>query len=45
MASMARRNNANVETIPFVNEATGVRHLAHRIELYQHIEAFLSKNL
>lgn len=45
MASMAKRNNPNVETISFVNEANGVSHLAHRIELYQHIEAFLSKNL
>jgi pimeloyl-ACP methyl ester carboxylesterase len=45
MASAVQRNNVPVETISFLDEADGVRHLAHRIELYEHIEAFLSKNL
>jgi len=34
-----------VETLSFLDEADGVRHLAHRVELYEHIEAFLAKNL
>ncbi len=45
MASAVQRNNVPLETISFLNEASGVRHLDHKIELYQHIEAFLSKNL
>jgi len=45
MASAVQRNNVPVETLSFLDEADGVRHLAHRIELYEHIEAFLSKNL
>ncbi len=45
MASAAGKNNVPVETRSFLNEAEGVRHLAHKVELYEHIEAFLSKNL
>jgi len=45
MASAAGKNNVPVETMSFLNESYGVHRLGHRIELYQHIEAFLSKNL
>ena len=45
LASAVGRNNVAVETMSFLDESYGVRHLEHRIELYQHIEAFLSKNL
>jgi len=45
MASAVERNHVQVETLSFLDEAIGVRHLDHRIELYTHIEAFLAKNL
>ncbi len=45
MASAVERNHVQVETLSFLDEAVGVRHLDHKIELYSHIEAFLSKNL
>ena len=45
MASAADRNHAAVETMSFVNEAGGIHHLEHRLDLYSHIEAFLAKNL
>ncbi|HEY4989651.1 MAG TPA: prolyl oligopeptidase family serine peptidase, partial [Opitutaceae bacterium] len=45
MASAAQRNGNVVETESFLNESYGVHHLDHKIELYQHIEAFLAKNL
>jgi dipeptidyl aminopeptidase/acylaminoacyl peptidase len=45
MASAAEHNHAPVETMSFLNESCGVHHLSHQLELYSHIEAFLSKNL
>ena len=45
MASAAKTNNVPVDTLSFLDEGSRVRHLAHKIELYQHIEDFLSKNL
>jgi dipeptidyl aminopeptidase/acylaminoacyl peptidase len=45
MASAVERNGRPVERISFLDESNGARHLAHRIELYQHIEDFLGKNL
>jgi dipeptidyl aminopeptidase/acylaminoacyl peptidase len=45
LASAVEKNGVSVETLSFLNEAVTVRHLDHRIDLYQHIEAFLSKNL
>ena len=45
LASAVQKNSMPVETLSFLDEAYGVRHLAHKIELYEHIEAFLSKNL
>ncbi len=45
LASAVQRNNVPVETMSFLDESFGIRHLAHKVELYQHVEAFLSKNL
>ena len=45
MASAVERGGAHVETVSYLDEADGVRHLAHKVDLYQHIEDFLSKNL
>ena len=45
MASAVERNNVHVETLSFLDESDGVRHLAHKVELYQRIEDFLAKNL
>src|ERR1022692_3774551 len=45
MASAADRNHVPVESMSFLNEAGGIHHLEHRIDLYSHIEAFLAKNL
>jgi dipeptidyl aminopeptidase/acylaminoacyl peptidase len=33
------------ETLSYNDEALGVHHLGHEIDLYQHVEAFLAKNL
>jgi dienelactone hydrolase len=44
-ASAVGRNHVQVETMSFLDEAVGVRHLSHKIDLYTHIESFLSKNL
>lgn len=45
MASAVERNHVQVETMSFLDEAFGVRHLSHKMDLYSHIESFLSKNL
>ena len=45
LGSKVEKNGNTVETLSFIDEANGVRHLAHRVELYQHLEAFLAKNL
>ncbi len=45
MASSVERNHVQTETMSFLDEGNGVRHLAHKLDLYSHIEAFLSKNL
>jgi dipeptidyl aminopeptidase/acylaminoacyl peptidase len=45
LASALKKNGVAVETRSFLNEASGIHHLEHRIELYQSIEAFLAKNL
>jgi dienelactone hydrolase len=45
MASAVERNHVPVETISFLDEAVGVRHYDHKLDLYTHIEAFLAKNL
>jgi dienelactone hydrolase len=45
LASALKKNGVAAETRSFADEAVGIRHLDHRIELYQRIEAFLAKNL
>jgi dipeptidyl aminopeptidase/acylaminoacyl peptidase len=45
LASALQRQGVQVETDSFINEASVIRHLDHRVELYQRIEAFLAKNL
>jgi len=45
MASAVQHNGVQVETDSYLDESWGVRHLDHKIDLYQHIEAFLAKNL
>lgn len=44
-ASAVQRNNVHVETMYFLNDGQGIHYLDHRVELYQHIEAFLKSNL
>jgi dipeptidyl aminopeptidase/acylaminoacyl peptidase len=45
LASTVERSGVTVETMSFLDEAVAIRHLDRRIDLYQHIETFLSKNL
>jgi hypothetical protein len=45
MASAASHGNNPVETLSYLDEASGVHHLEHRIDLHQHMEAFLLKHL
>jgi len=45
LASAVERNHVPVETMSFVNEADGVHHLGHKLELYTRIEAFLARNI
>lgn len=45
LVSAVSRNGVDAESVSFLNESYGVKHLDHKIELYQHIEAFLQKNL
>jgi len=40
-----QKNRATSDTIYFLNEAGGVRHLANKVELYSKIDAFLAQNL
>jgi dienelactone hydrolase len=45
LVSIAKKNRATSDTIYFLNEAGGVRHLANKVELYSKIDAFLAQNL
>jgi dipeptidyl aminopeptidase/acylaminoacyl peptidase len=45
LASTVERNHIATESVSFLNEAEGVRHIGHKVELYTRIEAFLAKNL
>ena len=45
LASRVGNNHVAVETISFVNEAGGVRHLANKVELNARIEGFLARHL
>jgi dipeptidyl aminopeptidase/acylaminoacyl peptidase len=45
LASAVERNHLQVESKTYANEASGVRHLSNKVDLYSRIEAFLTKNL
>ncbi len=45
LGSTVERNHIPVESMSFLNEASGVRHLRNKVDLYSHIEAFLAKNM
>ncbi len=45
LVSILKQNNVPADTKTFVNEAGGVRHLAHKVELYSRIETFLGEHL
>jgi dipeptidyl aminopeptidase/acylaminoacyl peptidase len=45
LASAVEHNNVHAETLFYLNDGQGIRYLDHRTDLYQHIEAFLAKNL
>jgi dienelactone hydrolase len=45
VASIADHNHLPTETVSFLNEGGGIRHIEHRVELFSRIEAFLAKNL
>ena len=45
LVSIVKRNHPTSDTIYFLNEAGGVRHLSNKVELYTRIENFLAQNL
>jgi dienelactone hydrolase len=45
LVSIVRRNHRPADTMYFLNEGSGVRHLGHQVELYSRLEAFLAENL
>ena len=45
LKSALTRNNIPCELQSFRDESWGIRHLRNRLELYEHIEAFLAKHL
>jgi dipeptidyl aminopeptidase/acylaminoacyl peptidase len=45
LASAVEGNHVPVEKMSFLDEGNGVRHFAHQVDLFSHIEAFLAKNL
>jgi dienelactone hydrolase len=45
LASRVKSNGLPAETLSFTDEGFGVHHLGHKIELTEHIEAFLKQNL
>jgi len=45
MASAAEHAGNHVDTLSYLDESYGVRHLDHKIDYYKNVEAFLSKNL
>ena len=45
LGSAVERNHVPVESVSYLNEAVGVRHLRNQVDLYSHIEAFLANNL
>jgi dipeptidyl aminopeptidase/acylaminoacyl peptidase len=45
LVSIVKRKQGTSDTIYFLNESGGVRHLANKVELYSKIDAFLAQNL
>jgi dipeptidyl aminopeptidase/acylaminoacyl peptidase len=45
LVSKIKEHNPNVEWIVYANEAHGFVHNENLIDFYQHVEAFLDKNL
>ncbi len=45
LVSIVRKKNLPGDTMRFVIEGAGVRHLEHQVELYSRIESFLAENL
>jgi hypothetical protein len=45
LVSIVKRNHPASDTIYFLNESAGVRHLSNKVELYSRIERFLADNL
>lgn len=45
LVSTVKSHNIPAETISFVNEAGGVRHIENKVELYSKIESFLAENM
>jgi dipeptidyl aminopeptidase/acylaminoacyl peptidase len=45
LVSTVRGKGIAAESLKFLNEGSGVRFLDHRVELFEHVEAFLAKNL
>jgi dipeptidyl aminopeptidase/acylaminoacyl peptidase len=45
LASTVRSHNIPAETISFLNEGGGVRHIENKVELYSKIESFLAQNM
>lgn len=45
LVSILRSNHIPADTMYFLDEADGVRHLRRKVEMYSRIEAFLAENL
>ncbi len=45
LASTVDHGHGSSDTISYLNEAHGVRHLVNKVDLYSRIESFLAKNL
>lgn len=45
LASEVQKTGHRAETVSFINEADGVHQIAHKVELYTKIEAFLAEHL
>jgi len=45
LVSILRKNHVPADTMYFLNEGSGVRHLAHLVEVYSRIETLLAENL
>jgi dipeptidyl aminopeptidase/acylaminoacyl peptidase len=45
LVSTVRSHNIHADTMSFLNESAGVRHIENKVELYSRIEAFLAENM